>query len=99
MYFGRTQNSVLETALTHTGSLKGDLNFFMRPTDNLNGGGAPPFPYVLAGEPSTVVKPGAVEFAPAFKNPEIHQGEITLEEQLPGHVHVAADAVASLGRR
>jgi hypothetical protein len=99
MYFGRTQNSVLETALTQTGSMKGDLNFFMRPTDNLTGGGAPPFPYVLAGEPSTVVKPGAVEFAPAFRNPEIHQGEVTVEEQLPGHVHVAASAVASLGRR
>ena len=60
MYFGRTANATLETALTQTGSLKGDLNFFMRPTDNLNGGGAPPFPYVLAGEPASVVKPGAV---------------------------------------
>ena len=99
MYFGRTQNSVLETALTQTGSLKGDLDFFMRPTDNLTGGGAPPFPYVLTGEPATVVKPGAVEFAPAFKNPEIHQGEASVEETLPGHVHVAASAVVSLARR
>ena len=49
-------------------------------------GGAPPFPYVLAGEPSTVEKPGAVEFAPGFRNPEIHQGEATLEEKLPGRV-------------
>jgi hypothetical protein len=99
MYFGRTQNSVLETALTQTGSLKGDLNFFMRPTDNLTGGGAPPFPYVLAGEPAMVVKPGAVEFSPAFKNPEIHQGEVSIEENLPGHVRVAASAVVSLARR
>jgi hypothetical protein len=99
MYFGRTQNSVLETALTQTGSLKGDLNFFMRPTDNLAGGGAPPFPYVLAGEPATVVKPGAVEFAPNFKNAEVHQGEAAVEENLPGRVHVAASAIVSLGRR
>ena len=81
MYFGRTQNAVLETALTQTGSLKGDLNFFMRPTDNLVAGGAPPFPYVLAGQPATVVKPGAVEFAPTFHNPEIHQGEASLQER------------------
>ena len=40
MYFSRTPNAVIETALTQTGSLKGDLNFFMRPTDNLSGGGA-----------------------------------------------------------
>lgn len=99
MYFGRTQNSVLETALTQTGSLKGDLNFFMRPTDNLVAGGAPPFPYVLAGEPATVVKPGAVEFAPTFHNPEIHQGEATFQERLPGRVEVAATAIVSLARR
>jgi hypothetical protein len=99
MYFGRTQNSVLETALTQTGSLKGDLNFFMRPTDNLAGGGAPPFPYVLAGEPATAVKPGAVEFAPNFRNAEIHQSEATVEENLPGRVQVAASAIVSLGRR
>ncbi len=99
MYFGRTQNSVLETALTQTGSLKGDLSFFMRPTDNLGAGGAPPFPYVLAGEPATVVKPGAVEFAPNFRNAEIHQGEATVEENLPGRVQVAAGAIVSLGRR
>ena len=99
MYYGRTQNSVLENALTQTGSLKGDLNFFMRPTDNLTGGGAPPFPYVFAGEPSTMVKPGAVEFSPLFKNPEIHQGEVAIEEQVPGHVHLAASAVVSLARR
>jgi hypothetical protein len=99
MYFGRTQNSVLETALTQTGSLKGDLSFFMRPTDNLNGGGAPPFPYVLAGEPSKMVKPGAVEFAPTFENPEIHQAEATVEKNLPGHVQVSASGIVSLGRR
>ncbi len=86
MYYGRTQNATVETALTQTGSIKGDLNFFMRPTDNLNTGGAPPFPYVLSGEPLTMVKPGAVEFAPRFRNPEIHQALAALEETLPGHV-------------
>ncbi|MGA9669409.1 MAG: carboxypeptidase-like regulatory domain-containing protein [Terracidiphilus sp.] len=99
MYFGRTENATLETALTQTGSAKGDLNFFMRPTDNLNAGGAPPFPYVFAGEPASMVKPGAVEFAPTFRNPEIHQGVAALEESLPGHVELTASAMVSLGRR
>lgn len=99
MYFARTRNSVLETALTQTGSLKGDLNFFMRPTDNLNAGGAPPFPYVLAGEPASVVKPAAVEFAPNFRNGEIHQAEASIEETAPGRIHVEVSAVASLARR
>ncbi len=87
------------TALTQTGSPKGDLNFFMRPTDNLRAGGAPPFPYVLAGEPATMVKPGAVAFVPVFRNPEVHQGVVALDEALPGHVQLTASAMASLGRR
>jgi len=99
MYFNRTRNSVLETVLTQTGSLKGDLNFFMRPTDNLNAGGAPPFPYVLAGEPASVVKPAAVEFAPNFRNGEIHQAEASIEETAPGRIHIEASAVASFARR
>jgi hypothetical protein len=99
MYFDRTQNATLETALTQTGSLKGDLNFFMRPTDNLNTGGAPPFPYVLSGQPASVVKPGAVEFAPQFRNGEVHQAVAAVEETLPGRVQLTASAVASLGRR
>jgi hypothetical protein len=59
MYFGRTENATVETALTQTGSPNGDLTFFLRPTDNLHEGGAPPFPYVLRGDPSSLVKPGA----------------------------------------
>lgn len=99
MYFARTGNALAESALTQTGSLKGDLNFFMRPTDNLNAGGAPPFPYVLQGEPASVVKPGAIEFGPSFKNGEVHQAEAAMEEELPGRIHMEARAVASLGRR
>ncbi|MGA3082261.1 MAG: carboxypeptidase regulatory-like domain-containing protein [Terracidiphilus sp.] len=99
MYYGRTENATVETALTQTGSLAGDLNFFMRPTDNLNGGGAPPFPYVLTGPPGSVVMPGAVEFAPNFRNPEVHQAVAAVEETLPGHVELTASAMVSLGRR
>lgn len=99
MYYGRTENATVETVLTHTGSINGDLNFFFRPTDNLHGGGAPPFPYVFAGEPLNLVKPGAVMFAEKFKNPEVHQALVALDESLPGHVQLTASALLSLGRR
>jgi len=99
MYFSHTPNAVIESALTQTGSPKGDLNYFMKPTDNLHGGGAPPFPYVLAGEPGTAVKPGAVEFSPSFRNGEVQQAEVSVEETLPGRIHLEASGVASLGRR
>jgi len=99
MYFGRTENATLETALTQTGSPSGDQYFFLRPTDNLHAGGAPPFPNVLNGTPGSVVKPGAVEFAPVFKNPEIHQAMAAVEEALPLHIELTASAAVSLGRR
>ncbi len=101
MYYGRVENATLETALTQTGSLKGDLSFFMRPSDDCQhcSGGAPPFPHVFAGQPSSVVKPGAVEFAPNFRNPEIHQAVAAIEQPLPGRIELTASAMLSLGRR
>jgi len=101
MYFGRTENATVETALTQTGSANGDLKFFLRPTDDCQfcSGGAPPFPYVLRGLPASEVKPGAVEFASNFRNPEVHQAVAAMEEALPGHVEVTASAMVSLGRR
>jgi hypothetical protein len=101
MYYGRVENATIETALTQTGSPKGDLNFFMRPSDNCQhcAGGAPPFPHVFAGQPSSVVKPGVVGFAPSFHNPEIHQAIASIEETLPGQMELTASAMLSLGRR
>lgn len=102
MYFGRTENATVETALSQTGSLKGDLNYFIRPTDGLNlvgTSGAPPFPTVLTGPPGNVVVPGATEYAQNFRNPEVHQAVAAIEEQLPGRVLLSASTVVSLGRR
>jgi hypothetical protein len=108
MYFGRVENATVETALTQTGSYNaktgsynGDASFFMRPTDDeqYQAGGAPPFPYVLTGPPGSEVKPGAVEFAPTFRNPEVHQAVTAVEESLPGHVQLTGSAIVSLGRR
>jgi hypothetical protein len=101
IYYGRTENATIETALTQTGSLRGDLNFFMRPSDDCQScsGGSPPFPYVFAGQPASVVKPGAVEFALNFRNPEVHQAVAAIEEPLPGGIALTAAAMLSLGRR
>lgn len=103
VYYGRTQNATLESVLTQSGSLNGDLNFFIRPTDGLNPfsatSGAPLFPYVLQGQPLSVVKPSAVEFATNFRNPQVQQALAAVEERLPAHLHLSATAVLSLGRK
>ena len=95
MYFGRIDNSAVLAALTQTGSLNGDLNFFFKPTDV----GAPPFPYVFAAAPQTAIKPGAVSFAARFRPQEVNQGIFNLEQKLPNHWLISVSAMASLGRR
>ena len=103
LYYGHARNATLESVMTQSGSMKGDLNFFIRPTDGFNSfsakSGAPLFPYVLQGEPLSVVKPSVMEFAPGYRNPEVHQAITAVEEKLPAHIHVAASALVSLGRR
>lgn len=102
MYFGRTENITLLTALTQTGSPKGDMYFFIRPTDGFSSvtgtSSAPLFPHVLTGPPGNVVVPGAVSYAPSFRNPEVNQALASIEEALPGRILVSTAAVVSLGR-
>lgn len=95
LYYGRINSSVLLAALTQTGSLNGDLNFFFRPTD----AGAPPFPYVFPVAPQTVVKPGAVFFAANFHVQQVDQAVFGIEQSLPSHWTVSVSALLSLGRR
>ena len=103
MYYGVVANATTEAALTQTGSLNGDLSYFIRPTDGdsyIDGtSSAPPFPYVLAGPPASVVKPGAVEFATNFRNPEVHQAVAAIEQPLPAGIELTASMMLSLGRR
>jgi hypothetical protein len=103
IYYGRTENATVQTAISQTGSLKGDLYFFIRPTDGYNPAtgtsAAPPFSTVLTGPPGSVVTPGAVEYAPNFRNAEVHQAIASLEQALPGRLELTASALLSLGRR
>jgi hypothetical protein len=99
MYYAQLANRTLMTAMSTTGSANGDLNFYLRPTDNRTTGGAPPFPYVFAGEPLSIVKPGVIEFAQRFRSTEVHQAMAALEQEMPGKLRVTAAAMLSLGRR
>jgi len=94
LYFGRIDNAAILAALTQTGSLNGDLNFFFKPTDT----GAPPFPYVFPSAPQSVVTPGAVSFASNFRRQQVDQAVFSVEQNLPDHWLVSASALMSLGR-
>lgn len=95
LYYGRVNNTTLLAALTQTGSLAADLNYFFKPTDV----GAPPFPFAFSAAPAGPIEPGATAFAPHFKQQEVDQAVVSLEQQLPGHWMINVSAMASLGRR
>jgi len=95
LYYGRIDNDVILAALTQTGSPSGDLNYFFKPTDP----GAPPFPSVFPEPPATVITPGAVSFASRFRPQQVDQAIFSLEQQLPNHWLLTANAMTSLGRR
>ena len=95
LYYGRVDNTTLLAAFTQTGSLQGDLNYFFKPTDI----GAPPFPYSFSAAPASAIEPGATAFAPHFKQQEVEQAVVSLEQQLPSHWIISVSAMASLGRR
>ena len=95
LYYGRVDNAVVLAALTQTGSLSGDLNFFFKPTDV----GAPPFPYVFSDLPQTAVMPGALAFGSKFRQQEVEQAVVSLEQELPSHWMVTVSGLVSLGRR
>jgi Carboxypeptidase regulatory-like domain len=95
LYYGRIDNSSILAALTQTGSLNGDLNYFFKPTDL----GRPIFPTVFPGPPVSPVAPGGVAFAPRFRTQEVDQAVVSLEQQLPSRWVLSVSAMASLGRR
>ena len=99
MYFGRTENATLETALTQTGSPQWRPELLYAAHRQSERRRRAALSLRLCGEPPSLVKPGAVEFAPNFRNPEVHQAVAAVEETLPGHVQLTASALLSLGRR
>lgn len=94
IYYGRIINSTVFTALSSTGSPKGQLTYFYRPTDQ----GTPPFPYVFSAKPTLSVAPNAVFFDPHFQNPQIHQAELSLEQSLPHKTTLTFTYMGSAGR-
>jgi hypothetical protein len=94
MYYGRIINSTAFTALTATGSAHSQRTYFYRPRD----AGAPPFPYVFSSNPVLAVKPNAVYFDPHAQNPQVHQTELSLEQDLSHKTVLTLTYMGSSGR-
>jgi outer membrane receptor protein involved in Fe transport len=94
IYYGRIINSTAFTALTASGVPNSQRTYYYKPLDT----GAPPFPYVFSSTPYITVAPSADYFDPRFQNPQIHQTEVSLEQQLYGHTALTVAYMGSYGR-
>ncbi len=92
-YYGRIINSTAFSALTQTGAATSQRSYYYKPLDL----GAPPFPYVFSSTPVITVAPSAVYFDSHFQNPQIHQTEFSLEQEIH-HTNLTLAYMGSYGR-
>jgi hypothetical protein len=92
LYFGRTSNSVLFSALTNNAVTFATYSF------NASAPGAPTYPNVLSAPPTTAgARPNIQYLSPDLERPEIHMADLVLERQLPWNITGSASYLFSRG--
>lgn len=94
IFFARILNGTIYNSLINTGSPNGQ--FTISPTASAVG--APTFPQILASGPSAV-PPNAVFFDGNFKAPQVHQADLTIEQDLGWDTVMSVTWLGTLGRR
>jgi Carboxypeptidase regulatory-like domain/TonB dependent receptor-like, beta-barrel len=94
VYYGRTSNSVLFTALTNNAVTTATYVF------NPSTAGAPAYPAVLSAPPSIPgTRPSISTLSPGLQRPEIYMGDFTVERSLGHDVTVSASYLFSKGKK
>jgi hypothetical protein len=100
IYYGRIENSSIQSALLSTGVPTAQLtfNFFSPTTTTLI---APSYPSRLAAAPplTSAAKPSVFFFANDLATPMIHQADAVFERQLTPNMAVSVSYLMSRGRR
>ncbi|HEX4651024.1 MAG TPA: TonB-dependent receptor [Granulicella sp.] len=95
LYYGRITNGNLETALTTTGSPLAQRST----TVNATTGNEPIFPYILnPNQLSSTAKSSAYFLAPNLQNPQVHEFDLILQQEVGRGTVVSASYLGSLGR-
>jgi hypothetical protein len=94
LYYGRTSNSVLFTALTNNAVTTATYNFAPAAA------GAPTYPNVLSAPPTGPgVRPSISLLSPELERPEIWMGDFTVERAVGRTMTVSASYLYSKGKK
>ena len=96
VFYGRVINSTIFSALTATGVIAGaQSSFSFSPSST----GAPVFPQVFAGPPTTAGgKPNALFFDAHFQAPQIQEMDLNIEQSLGWGTILKVSYLGSMGR-
>ncbi len=93
--YGRLINSTIDSVITSTGSLQGVVRYTYTPTTT----GALAFPGILSSAPGAGgAKPSALFFDSNFKNPQIHQIDLSVQQEVGWNSVLSLSYLGSLGR-
>jgi len=89
IYFGRTSNSVMMSALTNNAVTFATYSF------NNSAAGAPTYPNVLSTPPTATVRSNIQYLAADLERPEIHMADLTFEREIAEALTVSASYLFS----
>lgn len=98
MYYGRLINSSIANFLTNTGGAQSQFNFFVSGSNKATVG--PVFPNTLSSPPNLTLNPPDVRVLDSnFADPQIYQGDFTVEQALSRNIVVSGSYLVSRGLR
>jgi outer membrane receptor protein involved in Fe transport len=96
LYFGRVTNGVLLNNLLNTGS---PLGQFTSASVSPNNAVAPPFPNIITASSASLSSPTSYFFAQNFKNPEVHEFDLAVQQEVARGTVVQLSYMGALARR
>jgi len=94
IYYGRSSNSVISSALTNNAVTFATYTF----TNPTTTAGAPQYPSVFAAPPTTAAKPSIQYLSPTLERPEINMAELTVDRAIGTDITVSASYLYSGGK-
>jgi len=94
IFYGRITNGVLLNVLLNTGSPNGQYTSLFKPTT----AGAPVFPNIVQGTSGTVAAPGVYFLGPHLQNPQVHEFDLVVQQEVGKGTVFSMSYLGSLGR-